>query len=192
MTRFGWVMATYFSAMAIAGAAFVHPPPKLIWNASASVPVGLYAMRPIGDLYDSELVAVMPPEPVASFLSQGGYLPRGVPLMKRILGLPGQTVCRAGLHITIDDVEVGDAQARDRSGRDLPVWAGCRTIAPGEVFLMNPGVPDSLDGRYFGALPASSIIGRAAPVWTDEGRRWPLRLARRHPLNHRPNRKERR
>ena len=46
--------------------------------------------------------------------------------------------------------------------------AGCRTVAPGEVFLMNPGVPDSLDGRYFGALPASSIIGRAAPVWTDE------------------------
>ena len=33
---------------------------------------------------------------------------------------------------------------------------------------MNPGVRDSLDGRYFGVLPASSIIGRAAPVWTDE------------------------
>ena len=34
---------------------------------------------------------------------------------------------------------------------------------------MNPGVPDSLDGRYFGPLPASSIIGRAVPLWTDEG-----------------------
>eukprot|EP01039_Chlorochromonas_danica_P018748 gene18748-biopygen11301 len=88
--------------------------------------------------------------------------------MKRILGRPGQTVCRAGLHITIDAVEVGDAQAHDRRGRDLPVWAGCRTVAPGEVFLMNPGVKDSLDGRYFGVLPASSILGRAAPVWTDE------------------------
>ena len=33
---------------------------------------------------------------------------------------------------------------------------------------MNPGVKDSLDGRYFGVLPASSIIGRATPVWTDE------------------------
>ena len=40
---------------------------------------------------------------------------------------------------------------------------------PGDVFLMNPGVPDSLDGRYFGPLPASSIIGRAVPLWTDEG-----------------------
>ncbi len=27
---------------------------------------------------------------------------------------------------------------------------------------------DSLDGRYFGPIPTSSIIGRAMPVWTDE------------------------
>src|SRR5271166_6896630 len=122
MTRFGRVMATYFSVMAIAGSAFVHPSPKLIWNASASLPIGLYAVRPIGALSDAELVVVMPPEPVASFLSQGGYLPRGVPLMKQVLGLPGQTVCRNGLSITIDHVEVGEAQAHDRRGRDLPTW----------------------------------------------------------------------
>ena len=29
-------------------------------------------------------------------------------------------------------------------------------------------VPDSLDGRYFGPIPASSVIGRALPLWTDE------------------------
>ena len=169
MTRFGWVMASYFSAMATVGAPYFTPSPRLIWNASASAPVGLYAVQPIGDLCDGELVAVMPPEPVASFLNDGGYLPRGVPLMKRILGVPGQTVCRNGIIITIDKVEVGQAQTRDRRGRDLPVWTGCRILAPGEVFLMNPDVPHSLDGRYFDPLPVSSIIGRAAPVWTDEG-----------------------
>jgi len=169
MTRFGWVMATYFSAMAAVGAAFEKPLPRLIWNASASTPVGLYAVRPRGALRDTELVVVMPPEPIASFLADGGYLPRGVPLMKRVLALPGQIVCRHGLRITIDQVEVGDAQARDRRGRDLPDWQGCQTVATGDVFLMNPGVPDSLDGRYFGPLPASSIVGRAVPLWTDEG-----------------------
>ena len=168
MIRFGWVLATYVSAMAATGAAFVNPPPKLIWNASASAPIGLYAVRPIGMLFDSELVAVTPIEPVESFLDNGGYLPRGVPLMKRILALPGQTVCRNGLRITVDQIEVGEAQARDRRGRDLPAWQGCRMLQLGEVFLMNPGAPDSLDGRYFGPLPASSIIGRAAPLWTDE------------------------
>jgi type IV secretory pathway protease TraF len=26
----------------------------------------------------------------------------------------------------------------------------------------------SLDGRYFGVLPTTSIIGRATPLWTGE------------------------
>src|SRR5271165_1214278 len=132
MTRFGRVMVTYFSVMAIAGSAFTNPSPKLIWNASASLPIGLYSVRPIGALQNAELVAVTPPEPIASFLSDGGYLPRGVPLMKRVSGLPGQVVCRNGLSITIDNIDGGKAQPRDRRGRDLPAWAGCRTIAPGE------------------------------------------------------------
>ena len=42
-------------------------------------------------------------------------------------------------------------------------------LRPGEVFLMNPTVPDSLDGRYFGPLPVASIVARAVPFWTDEG-----------------------
>ncbi|MBT2842902.1 S26 family signal peptidase, partial [Staphylococcus coagulans] len=24
------------------------------------------------------------------------------------------------------------------------------------------------DGRYFGPIPASSVIGRAVPLWTEE------------------------
>ena len=41
-------------------------------------------------------------------------------------------------------------------------------IAEGEVFLMNPDVGDSLDGRYFGPFPASAVIGQAIPLFTDE------------------------
>jgi uncharacterized protein (DUF736 family) len=33
---------------------------------------------------------------------------------------------------------------------------------------MNPAVPDSLDGRYFGPLPITSIVAHAVPLWTDE------------------------
>ena len=58
--------------------------------------------------------------------------------------------------------------ARDRDGRVLPAWHGCRRIADGEVFLMNWAAPDSMDGRYFGPLATNTIIGRAVPLWTDE------------------------
>jgi len=33
MTRFGYVMTTYFAVMLIGGLSFIHIAPKLIWNA---------------------------------------------------------------------------------------------------------------------------------------------------------------
>ncbi|HUD28557.1 MAG: S26 family signal peptidase [Beijerinckiaceae bacterium] len=168
MTRFGYVMTTYFIVMLIGGLSFVHITPRLIWNASASTPVGLYAITRSPRLEVTDLVAVDAPEPLASFLAERGYLPRGVLLMKRVAALPGQQVCRTGTHVTIDGIAMGDALTRDRLGRDLPIWQGCRRIADGEIFLMNSSVEDSLDGRYFGPVSASSIIGRATPLYTDE------------------------
>jgi type IV secretory pathway protease TraF len=73
------------------------PAPSLVWNASESVPIGLYRVQPAGKLTVTDLVVAMPPEPLATFLAEGGYLPRGLPLIKRVLALPGQTVCRRGL-----------------------------------------------------------------------------------------------
>ncbi|QNA82576.1 S26 family signal peptidase [Sphingomonas sp. So64.6b] len=168
MTRLAYAFVTTAAVSVLGIASFVSFAPKLIWNASASTPIGLYAIGAPGRLDVTDLVAVRPPEPLATFLSDGGYLPRGVPLLKHVAALPGQRVCRAGLAITVDAVPLGDALDRDRRGRPLPVWQGCRMVADGDLFLMNWEVRDSLDGRYFGPLPASSVIGRAIPVYTDE------------------------
>jgi type IV secretory pathway protease TraF len=68
----------------------------------------------------------------------------------------------------VDGLAIGDALGRDHLRRLLPVWQGCRLISVGEVFLMNRQSPDSLDGRYFGPLPTTTIVGRAEPLWTLE------------------------
>jgi conjugative transfer signal peptidase TraF len=142
--------------------------PHYIWNASNSVPIGLYRVQATTRLAVTELVAVKPPDLLAAFLDLNGYLPIGVPMLKRVLALPGQTVCRNGLKIAVDGVDVGEARERDGRNRPLPAWHGCRVIADGDVFVMNWQSADSLDSRYFGPLPASAVIGRAVPVWTDE------------------------
>lgn len=168
MIRLGYVTATLSSVLLIGGHYFVPITPRLVWNATASTPTGLYALHPPGQLHALELVAVRAPEPIASYLADGGFLPKGVPLLKHVMALPGQTVCRAGDAITVDHITVGAARERDHLGRPLPRWSGCHTLGPSEVFLMNPTVPDSLDGRYFGPLPSTAIVARAVPLWTDE------------------------
>lgn len=169
MTPFGFVITTYTVVLFVALTSVLHPAPKLLWNASASVPIGLYTVRRALPLHVGELVILTPPEPLAQFFAARHYLPLGVPLLKHILALPGQTVCRNERAIAVDGITVGEALDRDRFGRTLPDWQGCRSLASSEVFVMNTALPDSLDGRYFGPLPLTTIVGRADPIWAREG-----------------------
>ena len=139
-----------------------------VWNATASVPTGLYAIRGRASLHVGERVAILPPPALRRLLAERGYLPTGIPLLKRIAAVSGQRVCRFGHGVTINGTYVAAARARDRLGRTLPAWFGCRTLLSAELFVMNPAAPDSFDGRYFGVLRMTDVIGRATPVWTDE------------------------
>lgn len=139
-----------------------------VWNVTASVPTGLYAIRGKASLHVGERVAVDPPPELEQLLAGRNYLPSGVPLLKRVAAVSGQRVCRHARRITIDGQSAGLARARDRLGRALPAWSGCLTLRGGELFVMSPNAPASFDGRYFGVLSVSDVIGRAAPIWTDE------------------------
>ena len=163
--RVATVAAIVFGVALMVFTVTTKPMPRLLWNASASVPIGLYGMEPVGKLTVTNLVVAAAPE-LATFFAERGYLPLGVPLIKHILALPGQSVCRTGLLITVDGKAVGTALAQDSRGRALPVWQGCRLIARDQVFLMNRDEAASLDGRYFGPIPVTAIVGRAVPLWT--------------------------
>ena len=86
--------------------------------------------------------------------------------MKHVAALGGARVCRRGLDVRIEGVLVGRALARDRMRRALPVWQGCLQLTPQQIFLLNRKRADSLDGRYFGSLSITAVVGRALPVWT--------------------------
>ncbi|MFX4470330.1 S26 family signal peptidase, partial [Acinetobacter baumannii] len=84
-------------------------------------------------LHVGERIAIEPPPELRRLLAERHYLPAGVPLMKRIAALRGKRICRFAHGITIDGQFVGAARARDRLGRPLPVWAGCRVLRTGEL-----------------------------------------------------------
>jgi conjugative transfer signal peptidase TraF len=139
--------------------------PPIIWNASASVPLGLYLSATADRIALGDLVLVRPTETLAAFLAERGYVARGVPLLKHVAALPPQVLCAEGAAITVDGETVAHRRMADRLGRVLPTWHGCHRLEPGEVFLLNPVEPDSLDGRYFGPLPRTNIVARLRPVW---------------------------
>ena len=143
--------------------------PRLIWNASASVPVGLYVVRASNPPSLGDLVAVRLPDDLSSWVVERGYVGADTLLLKRVAAVSGMTVCRDGVDIAIDGTVVAQAASADRHGRPLPRWTGCITLGSDEVFLLVAGVADSLDGRYFGLFSADTILGRAIPLWTNGG-----------------------
>ena len=168
--RLATLFVAILSVVALIYTIVAKPVPRFVWNASPSVPIGLYSVESFGKLAVTNIVVATPPTRLAHFLADRGYLAIGVPLIKRVLALPGQTVCRNELLITVDGIDMGAALERDSRDRPLPSWQGCLIIGPGELFLMNWDEPSSLDGRYFGLIPSSAIVGRALPVWTFEQR----------------------
>lgn len=175
MSRLAYVLVSYFAVLLIVIIALVDPAPRLLWNASASAPIGLYTIHPTDDPDAGKLVAILPPEPLARWMAARHYLPLGVPLLKHVAAKAGQQVCRHGVRISIDGHVVATARLHDSHNRSLPIWSGCRRLDGGELFLLNPSIPDSLDSRYFGPLSVRDMLGEAIPILTRDTSTAPLR-----------------
>ncbi|MDZ3836998.1 MAG: conjugative transfer signal peptidase TraF [Rhodospirillales bacterium] len=157
---------TLFGLGLIGLATLARPAPWLVWNASASAPIGLYRVLP-GKPASGDLVLVRTPDSARQLAAERGYLPHDVPLVKRVAALDGDTVCAANDVISVNGRVVAERLAHDRLGRRLPSWSGCHLLDGGEAFLLMEGVADSFDGRYFGPVPTVAIIGRLAPLWVE-------------------------
>lgn len=141
------------------------PTPLLVWNASASAPVGLYAVTPGSDVRRGDMVIARAPAAMRALAASRRYLPVNVPLVKHVGAVPGDRVCAIGRAITVDGAPVATRREMDRLGRPMPWWSGCRLLREGELFLLSPAVPASFDGRYFGISRSSDVIGTAGPIW---------------------------
>ncbi len=165
-------MSATLGLAALAWAAFVKPPARVVYNVTDSVPVGWYRIEPVLDSasspphalhVDSIVLTRLPAEP-AALAAQRGYLPSHIPLLKRVGAVPPQHVCILDGIVRIDGVPSAAVLRADRWGRVLPDWHGCRALRDGEIFLLSNTNPASFDSRYFGPVAASSVIGLAQPL----------------------------
>ena len=145
-----------------------HPTgrPLVVWNATASAPLGFYRVKPPRFPRVGDLVLLQPDALSAALYAARGYLPAGVPLLKPVAATAGMHVCERDGRVAIDGKLVAAALPVDGSGRPMSAWSGCRALGDGEVFVLNAAVPTSLDGRYFGPSATAAVLGHAVPVWT--------------------------
>jgi signal peptidase I len=88
-------------------------------------------------------------------------------IVKRVVALPGDAVSVRGDYVSIN----GGPETFDHK-----IIAGTEkivldlTVPAGSLFVMGDNRPVSLDSRFIGALPLSSIHGRVVAVWAPVNR----------------------
>lgn len=83
-------------------------------------------------------------------------------LIKRVIGLPGDTIVARDGDIFIDDHRLNEPYLPDETmtyNLDSPL-----TVPEGKVFVMGDNRGNSTDSRFFGPVDADSVIGRAFSI----------------------------
>jgi len=118
-------------------------------NTSASLPVGLYVKNQ--KAITRGCYVVFHPTP-AQQLHVSKYV-KNLPLMKRVAALPGQTY------------QLPPASDTDSEGRVITPFSPKTGIVPSEHLVVLGNTKYSLDSRYLGFVPQSSIIDTITPLW---------------------------
>jgi conjugative transfer signal peptidase TraF len=144
--------------------------PRLLWNTSPSVPVGLYWIASAAP-DTGELAVIRLPDALRALVAARGYLGDTALLIKPLAAGTGDLVCRHGATLTINGQAAAQARTADARGRPLPHWSGCITLGAGQVLVLSVAA-DSFDSRYFGPIDSSRVVGVAHPVWVNH-QDWP-------------------
>jgi len=160
--------AAFWSGISVIGVALISLPatgvlpPLLLYNPSESAPLGWYRVEPFSVISRGDLVVSHLPEDASMFAAERGYLPSGIPVIKTVRALEGDTVCAVDGELLINGTPAVRLLSDDSLGRTLPSpWTACRQLRTGEVLLLSGRTADSFDGRYFGTVLEADILGTA-------------------------------
>lgn len=118
-------------------------------NASASLPLGIY-LKTSRAITNGSFVVFHPT--AAQQLLVSKYV-KDIPLMKRVAALPGQAY------------QLPPASDTDSKGRPVTAFEPITGIVPANHLVVVGNTKFSLDSRYLGFVPQSSIVDTITPLW---------------------------
>jgi len=83
-------------------------------------------------------------------------------MIKRVIGLPGETISSSGATVLINGMPLSEPYLESGDARGAAI--ANQVIPPGEYFVLGDNRSDSLDSSYLGPIPSTSIIGIAKRI----------------------------
>ncbi len=160
--RIFWLVGTAVPAFCLGFAEVQNLPTKLIYNGSESAPPGFYWIENL-PVKRGDYVLTNVPKRFKMLINQRGYVRHDVPLLKQIIAIEGDVICRKDREILLNGVTIAVARLLDQSSRKLPIWQGCHRLMSDDLFLLQDH-PSSFDSRYFGPVQRSLVIGKATKL----------------------------
>ena len=97
--------------------------------------------------------------------------PPDADLIKRVIGLPGQTIYSSGSSIYVNGRLLPEPYLprHDPPGPPIASSQHPYRVPSGEFYLLGDNRADSCDSRYWGPIKGTTIVGRAALLWWHHG-----------------------
>jgi signal peptidase I len=84
--------------------------------------------------------------------------------IKRVIGLPGDTVTTSGTSVWVDGVKLNEPYISQPSNPSGQTWV----VPKGDYFVLGDNRPVSFDSRFWGFVPQYDLVGKAVLVY------WPI------------------
>lgn len=140
-------------------------PKVLIYNHTASVPVGWYIVIPSNNYHAGDYVVFKVPHDIQSLAVNRGWMKENDTMLKIIGAVEGDTYRaeKDSKRFLINEKYIGEIFLHDKDGRSLPTHFGEFVVGRDE-FLPISYHPFSFDGRYFGCVSVKNIKYKVIPI----------------------------
>jgi type IV secretory pathway protease TraF len=131
-----------------------------VYQGSDSMPKGWYVYTPPPVSLKRGQVVVFKLTPVWNkYLVDHHWLLPHALLMKPIAAIPGDFVCIQNHELSINHQPITSIVVDYAPGKPLPQLSFCRTLLPGEYWMVSTHILRSFDSRYFGPIQQAQIVG---------------------------------
>ena len=135
-----------------------------IYQVTHSMPEGVYMTYYPFSIKRNDNVVFVPNAKTEHFIVSRGWLPANVPLLKKVVGVPGDYLCIKDETVYINQVKVATIYQKDRQGNPLPIFNYCGKINQNKYFMQGVANPYSFDSRYYGLVSKKQIISKAVQL----------------------------